>query len=113
MSEHSDAVSLKEHIEARIVALEKATEVAAREMNRRLEGMNEFREQPDKQTRTFIDKDLFENRYESLCNRLVSLEGFKERQVGKADQKDVTIALVIALSSIALGICSLIISIFT
>jgi hypothetical protein len=109
MNRRSNAVPLKEHIEVRIDALEKATEVAAKEMNRRLEGMNEFRAQLDKQTRTFIDKDHFESRWDSLCNRVVSLENFKERQVGKANQKDVTITLIVALSSLALGIGSIIV----
>jgi hypothetical protein len=111
MTEHSEAVSLKEHLESRIHALEKATTVAAAEMNRRLEGMNKFREELDQQTRTFVDKNDFEHRYEVLCGRIVSLETFKEQQTGKANQKDVTNALIIALIGIAVSVCSLVVAI--
>jgi hypothetical protein len=36
-----------------------ALEKAEKEMNRRLEGMNEFREQLDRQTREFIKRDEY------------------------------------------------------
>jgi hypothetical protein len=104
-------VSLKEHMESRIAALEKATEVAAREMNRRLEGMNEFRAQLDEQTRTFVDKDGFEHRHEAACSRIKELESFKDKLEGKASQKSVDSARWIALAGLALGIIATLLNI--
>jgi hypothetical protein len=110
MSERSEAVSLKEHLESRIHALEKATQVAKDEMDRRLEGMNRFRDQLDKQTRTFVDKDYFEHHCETNNDRIAKLESFKDQMTGKADQKSVTNAIIIAVISIAISIVSIIIN---
>lgn len=54
-----ESVSLKvddreKTVNIQLVAMEKALSIAAREMERRLEGMNEFREQLSKQAATFI-----------------------------------------------------------
>lgn len=56
---HRDGISLREYIEARLDAIEKATNLAKEQMNYRLEGMNEFREQLNRQAATFVtNKEL-------------------------------------------------------
>ena len=54
---------------------------------------------------------LFEARDKALTARVKELESYKDKLEGKANQKDVTTALTIALSGVALGICSLIVAI--
>jgi len=51
-----EEVSLKEFIETKILALEKATTIAASTMEKRLEGMNELRGQLKDQALTFTTK---------------------------------------------------------
>ena len=109
MSEYKDVVSLKEHLEVRITALEKATQVAKTEMDRRLEGMNEFRSQLDKQTRTFVDKEYFNHCNESLDRRIKDLEVHKGKMEGKADQSSLQTTTVLAIAALALSTFGLIV----
>lgn len=106
-------VSLKEYVESRIESLEKATTLARAELERRLEGMNEFRSQLENQTRTFVSKDESSLRYEQTCNRLRDLESFRDKMEGKADQRSVTNALIVAFSGIAISVASLVIAIIS
>lgn len=49
-------ISLREYFDAKFEALEKSIELSRASMEKRLEGMNEFREQLNKQAGTFITK---------------------------------------------------------
>jgi 5-hydroxyisourate hydrolase-like protein (transthyretin family) len=49
-------VTLKEYIESKLQAIEKATDEAKERIDERLSGMNEFRHQLDKQAGTFYTK---------------------------------------------------------
>jgi hypothetical protein len=53
---------------------EKAIEVARAEMNRRLDQMNEFREQLKDQERTYVTKVEFSPSYQQVEKRIASLE---------------------------------------
>jgi hypothetical protein len=53
-------VSLKKYLIIRLKSLDKATRVAKLEMDRRLEGMNEFREQLNRQAGQFATKDALD-----------------------------------------------------
>ena len=64
-------VSLKEHIESRLQALEKATEEAKKTLEKRLEGMNEFRSQLKDQAGTFITRVEFEAFKEAMNSRFI------------------------------------------
>jgi len=96
-------VNWKEYVDIRIHNLEKATETATAEMDRRLEGMNEFRAQLDKQAGHFItraehefvikeltnkaDKSAFENQVKEI----ESLRLSRAELQGKASQTTVFI----------------------
>jgi cysteine sulfinate desulfinase/cysteine desulfurase-like protein len=64
-------VSLKEYIETKLVALEKATEEAKSSLEKRLEGMNEFRAQLKDQTSTFITRVEFDALKESFQKQII------------------------------------------
>jgi hypothetical protein len=61
-------------MELRFKGLDKEIDTAKREMDRRLEGMNEFRAQLDRQAKDFIGRTEMKLEIERLVTRIVSLE---------------------------------------
>lgn len=129
-------ITIKEYFETKIQALENATTVAAIGMEKRLEGMNEFRNQLKDQTSTFITrlevvsshermnrdiKDLQDNRnvyiprieYESqhklLTDDIRVLRESKATIEGKASQSSTNIATIIAIIGVLLALLSIVI----
>jgi hypothetical protein len=111
-----DGVTLKEYVEARIdamyhnfevriQALEKATTIASESMEKRLEGMNEFRSQLKDQSLTFFTRQEHILYKEAIDNDIRSLRESRANQEGKASQQSVIIAF--ALTGISLMIGSL------
>lgn len=66
------------HEEAANVALHTAQDT----LERRLEGMNEFRAQLGEQSRTFITNSIFDSKIDALDKRVTTLERLIERQAG-------------------------------
>lgn len=93
--EHQSAVTLRDHLESRIVALEKATTIAAGAMETRLDSMNEFRAALKDQSTLFVTNESFVG-YQERTN-LDIRELLKARDVaeGKASQLSVIIATVL------------------
>ena len=105
-----ETVPLRRYVEMLIGNVKESVKTAYASMEKRLEGMNEFRNQLDRQTRTFVDKDYFERHCETTNDRMVKLESFKEQMTGKADQRSVTNVLIISLIGLALSAVTIIIS---
>jgi Rad3-related DNA helicase len=61
---------LEDKIKLNTEGTERALEIATKEMERRLEGMNEFREQLEKQTRTFLTKEEYELKHQLMQQKL-------------------------------------------
>jgi predicted phage gp36 major capsid-like protein len=72
--------ALRREIDQRFLAIERGVEVAKREQDRRLDGMNEIREQLDTQARTFASRELVE----ILRGRLDKLENAHGRMLAWA-----------------------------
>ena len=70
----AESVSLKEYIESRIIAMDKALEVASAQLNQRLEGMNEFRAQLSGQAQTFLPREEYRIQHEALDAKLVAAQ---------------------------------------
>ena len=70
----NDSVSLKEFITDKFQVLEKNTDTARLSMEKRLEGMNEFRQQLKDQNGTFITKTDYEGRHLTLETKIEALE---------------------------------------
>jgi hypothetical protein len=61
--------TLKQYFEQRFDSMDRARKLARKLMNRRLDNMNEIREQLDRQIETFVSKSdlkLFEQKLEAL-----------------------------------------------
>jgi len=89
-------IDTKEFIEMKINHLEEKMDIifeknqtalkqANTEMNRRLDGMNEFREQLNNQAKTFMTKPEYESKHEGLIERV---ETCVDSLNGKMDNKD-------------------------
>ncbi len=77
-------VSLRDHIEQRLEAMEKAVDVARDEMTRRLDGMNHLQAQLNKQSDLFLLKELYEREHKVLIERV---DLIREDQLTKADSE--------------------------
>ena len=100
-------VSWKEYVDVRLKELEKGNILTKSEMDRRLEGMNEFRRQLDKQANTFITRI----EHDSVCDRIKSLELSRAELSGKASQSSVITTTIIASLGILIGVIGLVLAI--
>jgi hypothetical protein len=103
-----DDVSLKEHVESRLMALEKATVLAARTLEKRLEGMNEFRDALKNQAGLFATRSEVQIQVEKLGEDIKILREYKAALEGKASQLYVTMTLIIAIVSTFIAVVSLV-----
>ncbi len=112
------SIPTKNYIDSKISELEKtmnlelairdkALIVAKEDLDRRLESMNEFRKDLDKQQGTFLSKSDYDLKNEKLCSDIQGLKETRAELRGMASQSYVNITLTIALLSILLGIASL------
>jgi hypothetical protein len=85
-------------------AAEKAVLLARDDMNRRLEGMNEFRQQLEKQTATFVDKSYYDVEHRSLREELNRLREWKNIQDGKSSWTNLAAfgSLIVAMVAVVL-----------
>jgi len=99
----SDGVALREYMETRIVlekcyiearfaAIKEATELAARVLEEQRTGMNV--------------------RTESLAREIDELKSFRDRLDGKASQQSVTLAQLLGLGGLMLGVIGLLLDLF-
>lgn len=106
-------VSLREYLETlinklcekmsiRIEALNESISVAKREMDRRLEGMNEFRTQLTRQAGEFIGKTEFKLEIDKLEIRLKVLEECLATSKGSSKWSDHIITVIIAAGVVLL-----------
>jgi len=100
-------VTLEKHFESRIEALEKATGVAAVAMERRLDGMNEFRDTLRDQAARFATRDEVNLRINTLNDEVETLKIFRAVIDAKANINAVYVSYVLALVGIVLSILSL------
>jgi len=99
--EHPAGKSWDEWVDLRFEELEKRSEAARREMERRLETMNEFREQLNKQAATFITRDIYESRHQTLCDHIHNLERLQAAAEARGKVYSVVVA---ALTSILVAL---------
>ena len=82
-SKNNNTCYLHSGIRAEIDSMKNALDLARRELDRRLEGMNEFREQLKNQAATFIIRESYEISYKGLERRLRVLETKKSNLEGR------------------------------
>ena len=112
-----ETVSLKEHllgeiahvkelIDAKLAALEKATSLVAENMKQKFEDTNKWRDQSKDQTATYVTKDL----YSTLEDRTKSLELSRAEVKGMATQSSLNRVLVFSLIGAAIGLIGITLS---
>ena len=112
LKDHYDIriAELKEYHNARIADLEKrlatelvfntkATDLAKIDMDRRLEGMNQFRAQLEKQAATFLTRDRFDGEHKILSDRINDIIQWKSSQEGKQSRANIIsiLALIVTI----------------
>jgi hypothetical protein len=113
-------VTLKEHLESRIAAVEKSIHVADIAMQERLSGMNEFRNTLRDQASKFITRDESEAKreaivshmdvkMEAMCEQLRLLEKYQSQMEGKASQSQLNLNLLLTVIALLLSIVGTII----
>lgn len=101
-------VSLRDHFDSRIVAIEKYTATAAGVLEKRLESMNEFREALKNQATQFVTRAELNAIRERFDLDIRILREYKAAMDGKASQLSVIISALIAVVSLAISILGII-----
>jgi DNA-binding FadR family transcriptional regulator len=100
--------SLQEYLETRLTSIERATEAAKLTMEKRLEGMNEFRDALRDQAGRLATRDELSLQIDRLNVDISDLKKFKATLEGKASQQSVNIALMLSMSGLLIGVITLI-----
>lgn len=101
---------LHEKICIRFDLEEKAKDAAMTAMEKRLEGMNEFRDQLKDQTSTFITRETYEANRKITQQQIDELRLSKAELSGKASQSALTISYIISVIGIIMGLIGIILS---
>jgi LPS O-antigen subunit length determinant protein (WzzB/FepE family) len=106
--EKSTHITLKEYVDVRINNVEQATELARAGMEKRLEGMNEFRDTLKDQASKFVTRDELNAQLDKIEALIKSLELSKAILEGKATQASFYISLFFGVVGAISGIVSLV-----
>jgi len=102
----AEFVTLRDYIDTRLESIDREKEVAYRAMEKRLDGMNEFRDTLKDQGGTFLTKNEYCNFKDSVEKDLRMLRESRAELAGKASQLSVNISLLIAIIGLILSIWS-------
>jgi len=102
-------VTLKEYFDEKFKLLDRANEVAFRAMERRLEGMNEFRDTLRDQATRFVTRDEFTIIKDRLDSDIRVLRDFKSELTGKASQASVNAATIVGFLGLLVGAVGLLV----
>lgn len=103
----SETVSLKEFFLALLAELEKRIEVSRVGMEKRLDGMNEFRDALRDQNNNSPTRTEMDAKLDALEKELKALNTFKDNMDGKASQNSVLFFGLIAILSLVISIVKL------
>lgn len=104
----AEAVTLREYVETKLAANQRALDLAHSAMERRLNGMNEFRDTLRDQASRFVTREEVDLRIDRLTEQIREIKSFMDRLTGKADTKALYVSYVIAGLSLMLSAISLI-----
>lgn len=106
--DYKDGVSLKDYFESKIRAIEKASAIRARALDKRLESMNEFRASLKDQSSKFITRDEINICLNKIDEDIDDLEKYRASLEGKANTSSVYIAYLIAFIGIVISVIGII-----
>ena len=103
----NDGLSLREYIDMRFNTIDMSLALVREQMEKRLEGMNEFRQQLNEQTTRFITREELDARCIPCKEDVRSLRESRAESHGKASTMSVFIATAIALCGLIVGAVAL------
>jgi hypothetical protein len=86
-------LGLETQFNIKVAALEKATIVASAAMEKRLEGMNEFRDQLRDQTVTFVTKPEYVQQINRITEDIKGLQENKSQLIGRSEHDNMLVKL--------------------
>jgi hypothetical protein len=101
-----DGISLKEYVDLRFTENQRALEKAERDLSKRLEGMNEFRDALKDQAGTFVTREAMEIKLDGLEKDMADLKLTRAHAQGKASQTSVLIAYGISFVGLLIAVLS-------
>lgn len=104
----NDKVSLREYFDMRLGHIESNITTAKAEMDRRLDGMNEFREQLRVQEQTYMPRKEVESSMAAVNSDIRMLRESRAVLEGKASQNSMYVSLLFAAAGLSLSIISLV-----
>lgn len=107
-SHTAEYISLRDYIDTRLEAMNKATDMAYKEMDRRLSSMNEFRDSLKDQSNTFFTKAEQDLYREKIEGEIRALREYKAVLESKASQSAVNLSTALSFIGLLLGVISLI-----
>lgn len=102
---------LQKNNDDKFIALEQARELAFNNLEKRLDGMNEIRDQLREQATTFVQKVECNPTKDRFAEDIRILTASKNILEGKASQKSVNMAIFIAFTGLVMSIVGIIIAI--
>jgi len=103
-----DSISLREYIDLKYNDIKQSTELARNSMDKRLDGMNEFRETLKDQASRFITRTEIDSKMEVVYSNIKNLEISKATLEGKASQSSLTFTIIMSVLGLIIAIISLI-----
>ena len=103
----SDGISLREYFDEKFKNIDKANALAYQSMEKRLEGMNEFRDTLKDQASKFVTRTELESSLKEMNGSIRSLEISKAVLEGKASQSSLILTAIISFAGLVIGIIGL------
>ena len=103
----SDGVSLRDYIDQRLSDVQRAVDKAQETMDKRLEGMNEFRDTLKDQASRFVTRDELQSTLKPIIANLQALQKLSDIAWGKASAKSLFYTAAMAAVALLLGIVRL------
>lgn len=100
-------ITLREYLDSKIQAIDKATILALSALEKRLESMNEFRDQLKDQASRFITREELNQAVKPLDTNIEMLREAKANFEGKASQSSVYFSMGIAVLGLIIGLIGL------
>lgn len=92
-----ETISLKKHFNKRIKDIKEAAKVALAAMDKRLDGMNEFRNQLKDQTANFSTKESVDTQMQMLESKIEALQKLVYIGIGGVLTLQIIITIVLAI----------------
>lgn len=109
MTPPDERVSLRDHIDKQFELRDRATDLAGEDLDRRLDQMNELREQISQERGHFVTVELYEQRYGEMEKRFTDLGDRVAITEGKAIGMSTIFGWILAGLSVLIALAALLI----